>query len=220
MKITLEHSLELNPQLNPDLFMPDPKTVLEKLHKPPISEWLDFISREYEIQKIKNLILIPCSFYKPYDPPNDEFYRRINQIRRKSRNTKFIAVSVPLALEPEEYWNFQWKGYNLNYDCPFFPWVEKFGYEWNENIAQKVLSKLICVIDAFFERNKHFCQNVIAFLIPDSYELKLVKKHVDILVLDEGIEVDVSYDNNTSEIYCHPKIWRRFEEFIRLHGIC
>jgi hypothetical protein len=47
-------------------------------------------------------------------PPHDEFYRRINELRKKAKDTKFITVSVPLALEPEEYWSFQWKGYNLN----------------------------------------------------------------------------------------------------------
>ena len=98
MKITLDHSLKLNPRLNPRLFMPDPKIVLKRMSEPPINEWLSFISNEYKIEKIRNLILIPCSFYKPYNPPHDEFYRRINDIRKKVRDSKFITVSVPLAL--------------------------------------------------------------------------------------------------------------------------
>lgn len=220
MKITLEYSMKLNPRLNPELFMPDPKIVLEKMNQKPIKDWLEFISKEYEIQRIKNLILIPCSFYKPYDPPHDEFYRRINELRKKVKDSKFITVSVPLGLEPEEFWSFEWKGYNLIYDCPFFPWVEKFGYKWDKEIVQKVFSKLESVIDAFFERNKNQYQKSIAFFVPSSDELKLVRKHVDYIILDKDPEIEVSYDNNTSEIYCHPEVWQKFEEFLRGNGIC
>lgn len=220
MKITLEYSLKLNPRLNPELFMPDPKVVLEKMDQKPIKDWLEFISTKYEIQKVKNLILIPCSFYKPYDPPHDEFYRRINELRRRVKDSKFITVSVPLGLEPEEFWNFQWRGYNLIYDCPFFPWIERFGYKWDKEIAQKVFSRLETVIDAFFERNKNHYQRSIAFFVPSSDELKLVRKHVDYVVLDKDPEIEVTYDNNTSEIYCYPEVWQKFEEFLRGNGIC
>lgn len=220
MKITLDYSLKLNPRLNPDLFMPDPRQVLEKMDKSPVKDWLDFISKEYEIEKVKNLILIPCSFYKPYNPPHDEFYRRINELRKKVVDSKFITVSVPLALEPEEFWNFQWRGHNLIYDCPFFPWIEKFGYKWDEETTQKVFLKLKLVIDSFFQRNKTFYERVIAFFVPSSFELKLVKKYVDYFVLKEDPGIDVSYDNNTSEIYCHPKVWPKFEDFLRCNGIC
>ncbi|MEM2294404.1 MAG: DUF5591 domain-containing protein [Nitrososphaerota archaeon] len=220
MKITLEYSMKLNPRLNPELFMPDPKIVLEKMNQKPIKDWLEFISKEYEIQRIKNLILIPCSFYKPYDPPHDEFYRRINELRRRVKDSKFITVSVPLGLEPEEFWNFQWRGFNLIYDCPFFPWIERFGYKWDKEIAQKVFSRLETVIDAFFERNKNHYQRSIAFFVPSSDELKLVRKHVDYVVLDKDPEIEVTYDNNTSEIYCHPEVWQKFEEFLRGNGIC
>jgi len=219
MKITLKDSLKLNPRLNPELFLPDPKQVLEKLDEKPISVWLNFIAKEYRIGKVKNLVLIPCSFYKPYDPPKDEFYRRIKELRKKVKETKFITVSVPLALEPEEFWSFQWRGYNLIYDCPFFPWIEKYGYKWELEIVQKVLSKLETVIDAFFERNRSSIQEVIAFFIPSSDELKLIKKHIDYLVLDEDPHIQVSYDNNTSEIYCHPKVWRKFEDFLKNKGM-
>jgi predicted RNA-binding protein len=220
MKITLEYSLKLNPKLNPDLFMPDPKIVLEEISKPPISEWLKFIADEYNIQKIKNLILIPCSFYKPYDPPHDEFYRRINELRKKVKYTKFITVSVPLALEPEEYWSFEWRGYNLTYDCPFFPWIENFGYKWDEEIEKRVFSRLEEVIKGFFERNGNRFEKSIAFFIPNSLELKLVERYVDDFVLSEDPKIEVSYDNNTSEVYCHPKVWRKFEEFLRGNGVC
>jgi len=220
MKITLEYSLKLNPRLNPNLFMPDPEIVLKKINESPIKDWLWFISNEYRISKVRYLILIPCSFYKPYDPPHDELYRRINQLRRKVKNSKFITVSVPLGLEPEELWSFQWRGHNLVYDCPFFPWIEKFGYRWSEEIAQKVLSKLETAVNSFFERNKDLYHKSIAFLTPNSGELKIVKKNVDYIVLDEEPKIEVSYDNNASEIYCHPKIWRKFEEFLRVNGIC
>jgi len=214
MQITLEYSLKLNPRLNPDLFLPDPKQVLEKLEKPPIMDWLNFISEEYVLERKTNLILIPCSFYKPYDPPHDEFYRKINELRKKTVDSKFITVSVPLALEPEEYWSFQWKCFNLIYDCPFFPWIEKFGYEWDEKAVNKVILKLKSVIDRFFERNRNKINKVIAFLLPDSYDLLLIKEHVDYLVLNTGINIPVSYDNNTSEIYCQPEIWAKFVSFL------
>ena len=215
MKITLEYSLKLNPRLNPDLFLPDPKKVLEKLDETPIKDWLNFISEEYALTKRTNLILIPCSFYKPYDPPHDEFYRRINELKNKVVNSKFITVSVPLALEPEEYWNFQWKGFNLIYDCPFFPWIEKFGYEWDREVVDKILLRLKAVIDRFFERNRDKIKKVVAFLLPNSDELKLVKSHVNYVVPMQDIKLEVSYDNNTSEIYCNPKVWGSFEKILK-----
>lgn len=211
-KITLEYSLRLNPMLNPDLFMPDPKQVLEKMEVSPIKDWLDFISNEYKMEEVENLILIPCSFYKPYDPPHDEFYRRIKKLRKRVRDSKFITVSVPLALEPEEYWDFQWRGYNLIYDCPFFPWIERFGYEWSEEIAEKVFLRLKEVINKFFRRNEVYYERIIAFFVPSSDELKLIRKYVDYFVLDEDPNIEVSYDNNTSEIYCDTYVWRKFEE--------
>jgi len=214
-KITLEYSLKLNPNLNPELFMPDPKTVLDKIDKKPIRDWLEFISREYTVSKVENLILIPCSFYKPYDPPHDEFYRRIYELRKKAVNSKFITVSVPLALEPEEFWSFRWRGFNLIYDCPFFPWIEKFGYKWDERVVEEVVSRLKSVIDSFFERNKDKVGRVIAFFTQDSIELSLVRKHVDYPVLSQTPYVDVSYDNNTSEVYCHPENWSRFVSLLR-----
>jgi len=220
MKISLNYSLKLNPQLNPGLFLPDPRQVLESLSKTPIKDWLHFISEEFTLKKETNLILIPCSFYKPYDPPHDEFYRRIRSLREKIVDSMFITVSVPLALEPEEYWNFKWRGYNLIYDCPFFPWIEKFGYKWDEDIVQKVFLRLKSVINAFFERNKHLCKRIIAFLIPSSLELKLVREFVSDFVLNEDPNIDVSYDNNTSEIYCNTKFWSSFERVLRGCGIC
>jgi predicted RNA-binding protein len=220
MKITLEYSVKLNPKLNPDLFLPDPKQVLIKLDETPIKDWLEFISKEYKIQKVKNLILIPCSFYKPYDPPRDEFYRRINELRKKVKDTKFITVSVPLALEPEEYWSFQWRGYNLIYDCPFFPWIENFGYKWDEGVEQKVFVRLESVIERFFERNQENFEEVYAFFVPNSFEAKLIKEHVDRFILNEDPKIEVSYDNNTSDVYCHPKVWKKFEDFLKGNGIC
>lgn len=220
MKITLEYLLKLNPRLNPDLFMPDPKIVLRKINESPIKDWLDFISKDYKIEVVDYLIFIPCSFYKPYDPPHDEFYRRINELRKKIKNTKFITVSVPLGLEPEEFWNFQWRGYNLIYDCPFFPWIERFGYKWDIEVVQEVVLKLKEVINAFFERNRDRYRKSIAFLTPSSIELELIKKHIDYAILDAEPEgVEVSYDNNTSETYCHPDVWQKFKEFLRSNGL-
>jgi len=219
MKITLEYSLKLNPRLNPDLFLPDPKKVLEKLDETPIKDWLNFISEEYTLTKRTNLILIPCSFYKPYYPPHDEFYRRINELKKKVVNSKFITVSVPLALEPEEYWSFQWKGFNLIYDCPFFPWIEKFGYEWDEEVVHKVLLRLKNVIDRFFERNRNKINKVMAFLLPSSDELKLIERHATHFILDKNPKIEVSYDNNTSEIYCLPEIWGKFAVFLKEMGL-
>jgi len=219
MKVTLDYALKLNPRLNPDLFIPDPKIVLKKMDEPPIRDWLRFTSQEYQISKVKNLILIPCSFYKPYDPPNDEFYRRINGLRKRIKDSKFITVSVPLGLEPEEFWGFQWNGYNLIYDCPFFPWIEKFGYRWDERIAERVFSRLKEVIDNFFVRNKGFYERVIAFFVPESDELKLVREYSDFLVLDHSPEVEVSYNNNTSEVYCNPDVWGEFEKALRKFGL-
>lgn len=219
MKVTLDYALKLNPKLNPDLFIPDPKLVLKKMDKTPIRDWLNFISTEYRMSKVKNLILIPCSFYKPYDPPHDEFYRRINEIKKKVVDTKFITVSVPLALEPEKFWSFQWNGHNLIYDCPFFPWIEKFGYRWDEEVGRRVFSELRLVIDHFFERNHDNFEKVNAFFVRDSDELRLVEEYADLIVPEEEHTVEISYDNNTSEVYCHPRVWSEFETFLRNNGI-
>lgn len=60
---------------------------------------------------------------------------------------------------------------------------------------------------------------MIAFFVPNSFELKLVERHVTDFVLDNGPHIEVSYDNNTSEIYCHPDVWKKFEKFLKDRGI-
>jgi len=103
-----------------------------------------------------------------------------------------------LALEPEKFWSFQWNGHNLIYDCPFFPWIEKFGYRWDEEVGRRVFSELRLVIDHFFE---------------------IVEEYADLIVPEEEHTVEISYDNNTSEVYCHPRVWSEFETFLRNNGI-
>jgi uncharacterized integral membrane protein (TIGR00697 family) len=55
-------------------------------------------------------------------------------------------------------------------------------------------------------------------LFQGSFEARLIKDHVDHFVLNEDPKIEVSYDNNTSEVYCHPKVWKKFEEFLRGNG--
>jgi hypothetical protein len=38
--------------------------------------------------------------------------------------------------------------------------------------------------------------------------------------LNPDPKIEVSYENNTSEVYYHLKVWKRFEEFLRGNGIC
>ncbi len=217
--ITLKDSLKFNPNINPDLFMHNPVVVPKKMRLTPIKEWLEFISKDFKLPKKTNLIIVPCSAYKPYDEGKDEFYRRLNSLKLK--NSKFITVSVPLGLEPQDYWNFQWKGINLLYDCPFFPWIENFGYKYTKEIENEVNIILKEVIDNFFERNENNIESVLTFLVRSTNPLEydLVKNHSDIIVPEFDFNTKISYDNNTSEIYCSNVVWNSFMRSLNKNGL-
>ena len=212
MPISLEYALKINPDLNPDLFLPDPKSVLEALDKPPISEWLNFIGNEFLIPKTKYLIMVPCSAYKPYEPPRDRLYKCISKLKRRLRNTYFVTISVPLAVEPEDYWGFKWRGYNLIYDAPFFPWIEKFGYKWDRKIVDEVLKRLGKILNKFLERNGERYEVSVAFLAPSVPDRKMVEGKVTFLVPSHDPPIEPSYDDNASEVHCYPSVWNEFIE--------
>ena len=86
-------------------------------------------------------------------------------------------------------------------------------------VAERVFSRLKEVIDNFFARNRGLYEKVIAFFVPESDELKLVREYSDFLVLDYSPEVEVSYNNNTSEVYCNPNVWGDFEKVLRKFGL-
>lgn len=211
--ITLEESLKLNPKLNPELFIPNPVDVPRKMKESPIKDWLRFVAEEYIVPENSTVIFIPCSFFKPYTPPHDEFYERIHQLKKRVNNSiHFITVSVPLVLEPEEFWSFQWNGLNLIYDCPFFPWIRKFGYEYNEKIEEEVFSVMKDVMQKSIERNRERIRKIISFFIKSSnpIEYRLVKSYSDVIIPSFDLKKDVSYFNNTSEVYCDERVWNEF----------
>jgi len=219
MKASLEQALKINPKLNPKLFLPTPEAVLRAIEVSPIKDWLNFIANEYVLpRKVSLLLLVPCSAYKPYSEARDELYRRlIYEIKPKLKNARMITVSIPLALEPEEYWNLQWRGYNLIYDCPFFPGSEKLGFKWEGPAAEEVTKKLRKVIESFWKRNKDYFEYSLAFLVPSSPDRPLVEGFVDEIVpdFDPPTVENPSYDNNASEVYCYPSVWKVFLEAIK-----
>lgn len=216
-KITINESFKINPNLNPDLFLPTPRDIYRAIHRPPISQWLKFIMNAFKIPSTEILVITPCSAYKPYSPPRDELYRRIHVIKRlynrgnkKRRLMYFITVSVPLAVEPEDFWTFKWQNYNLIYDAPFFPWIEEYGVKWDTKLVEKILNILRDVFKKFIERNRIRFKKSVAFLTPSWPERKIVEELVDLIVPEEDPPVSPSYDNNASEIYCHPLAWNTF----------
>ena len=217
MKITIEDAKRINPDLNPKLFLPSPRHVWEALQKPPISEWHKFIAEEYEIpRRVNYLIIVPCSAYKPYTPPRDKLYQCIHSVRNLlSNDAYFITISVPLAVEPEEFWQFKWRGYNLIYDAPFFPWIEKFGYKWEGDLADKILKRIDEVFSAFWERNRRKFSKSIAFIVPSFLDRKIVEGKVDHIVPDKDPPVEPSYENNASELHCHPESWNSFIDALK-----
>lgn len=211
--LTIEKAKILNPDLDPALFLPSPKDVLNAIEKGVVNEWLEFIAGEHVAPKKKLLLLVPCAAKKPYEPPRNGLYRRILELKTRFKDLYLCAVSEPLALEPREYWNFKWKGTNLIYDAPFFPWIEKYGYEWDKEVARDVWEKLAEVAKKWFDRNENKFEAVVAFACPDSgYReiLRLVK--VDRYVPEECPDIVVSYEENVSRVYTQPGVWKELEE--------
>jgi len=213
--LSLEQALKLNPGLNPKLFLPSPEDVLRALDEEPIKSWLEFIANEHVAPKRNILLLVPCTAKKPYDPPRDELHCRLLELEKKY-DVYLVSISEPLALEPREYWNFQWKSYNLIYDAPFFPWIERYGYEWSDEIAEKVWKRLADVAQAWQRRNDHF-EQVICFATPNSGYRRIVEKmRVDVFVPDFEPDIEVSYEENTDLIYTHPDVWRSLLDVLAL----
>jgi len=212
--INIKRALKLNPNLNPSLFLPDPKKVWESLNKTPVKEWLEFISHEHLAKESKILLFVPCTPKKPYDPPRDEFHKRLLQLE-KDYSVYLVSVSEPLALEPREFWNFKWKGFNLIYDAPFFPWIEKYGYKWSKEIAEKVWKKLAKVAGRWYERNKNKFEYTVAYALPES-NYREILKYVDATFVPEiKIKEDTSYEENTEKTYLNPLIWKKLVNLIK-----
>ncbi len=210
--ITIDRAFKLNPNLNPELFLPDPRDVLRSLDKTPVKDWLEFISSEHVGRKAKILLFVPCTPKKPYDPPRDEFHEKLLELEKKY-DAYLVSVSEPLALEPREFWSFKWRGYNLIYDAPFFPWIEKYGYKWDQEIANAVWEKLAKVAKKWYDRNKNLFSHTVAYATPKSNYRQILKYIDAIFVPDFEIEEDVSYEENTEKIYLNKKAWR---ELIRV----
>jgi len=209
--ISIERATKLNPNLNPELFLPSPQDVLRAIDEEPVRSWLKFISEEHMAPKRRLLLLVPCTPKKPYDPPRDELHRRLLELEKK-HDVYLVSVSEPLALEPREYWNFKWRGINLIYDAPFFPWIEKYGYKWDKSIVFEVWNRLAKVAERWYNRNSHF-KKVVCFATPNSGYRCIVRKiGIDVFVPDFEPSVDVDYEENTDRIYTHPKVWKSLLE--------
>ncbi len=209
MPISLEEAKRINPNLNPKLFLPDPRDVLRALDETPVKEWLEFIAEEH-VPPVENarLVFVPCAAKKPYDPPRNILHRKLIELEKEHPDLYFVAVSEPLALEPREYWNFKWRGYNLIYDAPFFPWIERYGYKWDEKIAEEVWRKLSLVAEKWYRRNRHLFRVVICYAAPgSSYRRILSKVKADYYIPDKEPSVEISYEENVERIYTHPYSW-------------
>jgi len=217
--ITIEEAKKLNPDLNPELFLPSPLDVLKAIENNWIvKEWHKFIAREHKAREAKILLFVPCTPKKPYDPPRDELHKKLIELEMEY-DVYIVSVSEPLALEPREFWNFKWrrKGKNINliYDAPFFPWIEKYGYTWREDIAEKVWSKLSRVVKKWYTRNNIFdCAVCLAF--PDTGYRKILDKiEVDYFVPEFKVKSRENYSSNTDEDYLREDIWKKLIKILR-----
>lgn len=218
--MTLEDALKINPDLNPKLFLPDPRDVLRILDESPVKDWLKFIAEEH-VPPVKDshLIFVPCAAKKPYDPPRNILHKKLIELEKKAKNIYFVTVSEPLALEPREYWNFKWREHNLIYDAPFFPWIEKYGYKWDWELANTVWEKLARVAEAWFLRNRDRFKSVICYAAPESSYRKIVRYiDIDISVPDKEPEVEITYEENVERIYTHPYAWNQLIEALKKVG--
>ncbi len=210
MGLTLKDALRVNPDLNPKLFLPSPLDVLRILDESPVREWLEYIAKEHTppVKKAR-LLFVPCAAKKPYDPPRNILHKKlIEEVESRFKDVYMVAVSEPLALEPREHWNFRWRGYNLIYDAPFFPWITRYGYKWDWEVAEKVWNRLSLVAAQWFERNKHKFTKVIALATPTSGYRKILKRiPVEVYVPDFEPKVEVEYEENVERIYTHPQVW-------------
>jgi len=221
VKITLKEALKLNPGLNPRLFLPSPEDVLRALGESPVKEWLEYIAGEH-VPPVRGarLLFVPCAAKKPYDPPRNVLHKRlIEEVERKFPDVYMVAVSEPLALEPREHWNFRWRGHNLIYDAPFFPWIERYGYRWDWRVAEEVWGRLAEVAYRWFKRNGRLFRRVIALATPSSgYRRILSKVRVDIYIPNFEPKVEVSYEENGERIYTHPDVWSQLMRVLEETG--
>jgi predicted RNA-binding protein len=213
--LELKDARKLNPGLNPELFLPSPRDVLEAMDKKPVKDWLSFIAAQHVAPRRKLLLFIPCAEKKPYYPPRDELHERLLELERKY-GVYLCSVSEPLALEPREFWSFKWKGENLVYDAPFFPWIEKYGYKWDSKLAAQVWRRLSRVVHRWFSRNRGNFQHVLALACPGSgYRRILSRIEVEKFIPEKCPDIEATYEENVSRIYTHPAVWSELEEKLK-----
>ncbi|MDF2957453.1 MAG: hypothetical protein OD814_001075 [Candidatus Alkanophagales archaeon MCA70_species_1] len=133
------------------------------------------------------------------------------------------AVSEPLALEPREFWDFRWRLdgelVNLIYDAPFFPWIERYGYKWDENVAKKVWRTLNNVVRRWFVRNGHKFKNVLALACPNSGYRRILSGVVTNFVPSKCPEVEETYEENVSRVYTQDAVWNELLDALRRLGV-
>lgn len=210
--LKLADAFSLNPGLNPNLFLPDPKDVLASLERAPVKDWLEFIAQEHLAPPHRILLFTPCTPRKPYDPPRDQLHAKLLELEQRY-DLYLVSVSEPLGLEPREFWSFSWRGINLIYDAPFFPWIQSYGYRWDWEIASKVWEKLSRVAGEWYSRNSGKFQHLIGFATPQSsYRRILAQIPVQIWVPDFEPQLELSYWENTDKLYIQPRIWDQLME--------
>lgn len=133
------------------------------------------------------------------------------------------AVSEPLALEPREFWGFEWRLdgelVNLVYDAPFFPWIERYGYRWDEGVAEEVWRTLNGVVRRWFMRNGRKFEHVLALACPDSGYRRILSGVVTSFVPSECPEVEETYEENVSRVYTQDAVWNELLDALRRLGV-
>lgn len=210
-----------------------------------VRRWLEFVAERHEAPPAILLLLVPCDAKKPYEPPRSELFKRLLDIERRingaetatklrttatslhtraqPRRSKLrlymCAVSEPLALEPREFWDFTWRiddeTVNLVYDAPFFPWIERYGYKWDESIAEEVWRILNGVVRRWLARNRSKFENVLAFACPSSGYRRILSSVVTNFVPSECPEVKETYEENVSRVYTQNAVWSEFLNALR-----
>lgn len=142
-----------------------------------VVKWHDFVT-SFGCKEGKRILLFtPCAAVKPYK--NSETYRIILPTLEKTGlrpKIHVVAISEPLALEPEEYWN----SYPVaNYDCAglFRDFVQSKELAWSHRDFAKCMQELSEIVARYLIATKKCYDRRFAF-VRSNHEL-IVKKAVE-----------------------------------------
>jgi predicted RNA-binding protein len=207
----------------------NPQQTLKLMKHPLIKSFRQFITYEFSPKKkYKIALIVPCDAYKPYSPKEtkSKLYKKIYKLTRE--NIHIITLSDPLAVQPQEFHDFIFKGQKIFYDNIglFKTFNEFLNLKWDKGNYNKCIKILAETISFYFSKNKNYYKKIIALCIkgrPEFDVVALTNKMLNnkIIVvpsfpIKENFSTIDDFFQNNQKIYIKKEVMNELKEIIRI----